>query len=73
MTVLLFLASAAGAFVSLTICILRLFVCVGMNGYKHDSGTKHRNKKYRKVIWNFILTLCLFALAAHFASTGMGF
>lgn len=73
MTVLLFLASAAGAFISLVICILRLFVCVGMNSYKHDSGTKHRNKKYRKVLWNFVFTIALFALAAHFASVGLGF
>lgn len=73
MTVLLFLASFIGALVSLVVCILRLFVCVGANGYKHDSGTKYRNKKYRKVLWNFVFAIVLFVLAAHFASVGLGF
>lgn len=73
MTVLLFLFTLAGAFISLAVCILRLFVCLGANGYKQDSGTKYRNKKYRKVFMNFVFSTLLFALAAHFASVGLGF
>ena len=73
MTMVLFVLSLLGALASLVVCILRLFICVGANSYKHDSGTAYRNKKYMKVIINFIVTCRLFVLAAYFASKGLGF
>lgn len=73
MTAILFLFVLAAAFISLIVCILRLLACIGANSYKQDSGTKYRNKKYRKVFINFIITCILFIIAAKLAYIGLGF
>ena len=73
MTAILFLFVLAAAFISLVVCILRLLACIGANSYKHDSGTKYRNKKYRNVGVNFVVTIVLFVIAAKLACIGLGF
>lgn len=60
MTALLFLFVLAAAFISLAVCIIRLFISV------------IRNKGYGKVTINFAITCGLFITAANLACTGLG-
>ena len=73
MIAILFLFVLTAAFISLVVCILRSLACIGANSYKQDSGTKYRNKKYRNVGINFVITIILFVIAAKLAYIGLGF
>lgn len=53
--------------------ILHLWVCLGANAYKHDSGTGSRKRKYFMVFLHFVSAFVMFYVAAQFAVTTLGF
>lgn len=66
---MMYLLTLLGTIISFITCILHLWICVGANAWKHDSGTPYRRKKYISVLIHLGITIALFAACGHFAES----
>ena len=66
---MMYLLTLLATIISFITCIVHLWICVGANAWKHDSGTLHRRKKYIGVLIHLGITIALFVACGNIAES----